>query len=1187
MNCPKCRFENPEGLEFCGKCGEKLGLACPKCHFINSVQFKYCGKCGTQIHISHALKKEYKTSKSERKYVTVFFTDLSGYTAMTEKLDPEIVRSILNRVFKKISDIIEKFDGFIERYIGDSVMAVFGIPRAHEDDPVRAIHAAMEIHGAVKLMNSSIHEKTGHNIFMHTGINTGLVVTGDVNSEEGSHGLTGLTINIAARLEGLSDDDEIIVGPDTYKLARQVINFQELKPVKVKGKIGLLHNYKVLSKKENNLIYCDDTQSFFSGRAQEISILMTLSNQLVRKDRGGMVFIIGDPGIGKSRLVDEYKKQLSNTDLLWIEGRSSSYLQETSYGTFLELLKNYAGIKESDDDVNGWDKLEDKLNQLFPDEVPDTLPYLATLLSLKVKGSLSDKVRFLDGETLKNQIFRSFFVLLKRLSFDQPLVLEFEDFHWADESTIDLLGHLISMVDEVPIFMLFISRDPKNYPASKLRNCLKNDHKEYYTEILLNPLSKEDILELACKKMNLDPMSSHLRGLIHRKCEGNPLYLEELLRTLQNNELIVKNDSTEQYTIKPLTGKVPIPDTLRGLVESSIDRLDKDIKDLLRVASVIGRNFLYSLLAAIEDSSKSLDNNLSILIGENFIREKTENSELAYFFYHDLIRDAAYETILLKNKELLHRRVGEAIETIFKDQIERFYGLLSYHFAKASQWNKAQKYLIKAGDQANRIAGDSEALSHYKKAMSAHEKLFGSKLDDSEKAVYQRRLGEIYFRRGEHDKALVSFKQAFELLGVFYPFGKWQTRVAILHQLVNQTFKRIFGFFKEKMALRELKTHEAEVIKIYESMAWIDFFINHERLAFDVIAALNYAEKIGSLPRAIQGYSGIGFLFDTMGFPFIARKYHDLSIRLIEKIDEELITASVYLFLGYHFNFQGEWKDALASYETAAGLYKKIGHLKKWGNAKMMMALVLSHQGNFVTSNEICQKIVQIGLESGDRQIEGHGLGGVALNQIHTGFLDEAIINLKKAIKLLKSIPDYYALGVSYTDLGRCYLNKGDLKSAHSILKKNEIMITQKGLRGFMVSLFYNALAETYLNVFEKSIEVDEKITLGKVKKYIGKTIKHAKNFKCGQPKALRLNGLFFWLKGDRKKAICFWEKGIDYSKEIGARHEEGRIYLDMGNRLQDIDYLKKSHEIFVETGANFDSIQVNIAIDQINNKIG
>ncbi|WP_232364019.1 tetratricopeptide repeat protein [Desulforapulum autotrophicum] len=587
-------------------------------------------------------------------------------------------------------------------------------------------------------------------------------------------------------------------------------------------------------------------------------------------------------------------------------------------------------------------------------------------------------------------------------------------------------------------------------------------------------------------------------------------------------------------------------------------------------------------MEAIEESRHQLDTNLSILVAENMIKEKSENPVREYFFYHDLIRDAAYETILLKHRGNLHRKVGEAIENIFYDQIERFYGLLSYHFAKGSQWNKAQEYLIKAGDQANRIAGDSEALSHYKKAMSAHEKIVGSKLDDFEKAVYHRRLGEIYFRRGEHDKALVSLKHAFKLLGVSYPFGKWETRIAILNQFAKQAIKRFFFIFNKKFTYAKLKPIDQEIIKIFETMAWIDVYINQERLAFDVVSALNHAEQISSLSAAVQGYSGVGFLFDTMGFPFIAQKYHDLAMRLIKTVEEDLITATAYHCLGYHLVFQGKWEDALASYKKSADQFQNIGHLKKWGNAKMMMSVILANQGRFAQSLEICTKIAQLGLESGDHQLRGHALHGAGFNQISKGPLDEAVINLQEAIKLLKSIPDYYALAASYTDLARCYLYDEDFATAYSMLKKTEAMIAQKGIRGFMISLFYNALAETYLTIFEKSIEIRGKVTIGVVKKYILKTIKQAKHFKCGQPKALRLNGAFFWLKGNPKKAHQFWKKGLDLCQELGSRNEEGLIYSDMGKRLNDVQYLQKAQEIFIETGARLDLAHVEKAIENL-----
>ncbi len=1146
-------------------------MKCSTCSFDNPHGFTFCGKCGSNMAESDRSSRQDGTSKSERKHVTVIFTDLSGYTEMTEQLDPEDVRLILNRVFKRITGIIEKYDGFIERYIGDSVMAVFGIPKAHEDDPLRALYAAMEIHDHVKTMNPWVEKKTGRRIFMHTGINTGLVVTGDVDQKTGIHGLTGLNINIASRLEGLSRDDEILVGANTRDLAGPFINFQALKPVKVKGHKGELQVYKVLSRQEKGPMVPNTPRVFFLGRDKELSRLNRHLDKLIHQNLGRVIFILGDPGIGKSRLIAEFIQQAAHSDIRWLKSQSSSYLHGTSYGTFLDLLKNFAGIKHTDTDREGWNKLEESLMLLFPEDVPEILPYLATVLSLKIRGALFEKVRFLDSETLGNQIFRAFYVLIRQLTDDRPLVLEFEDFHWADESSIELLNHLLPIVHDAPLLIFFVSRKTTDTPAAGFQNKTKDGHKTCYSEILLPPLKKEDILKIAGKTIGTDRLSSHLRGLIHRKCEGNPFYLEELLRSLDSGALIQKNEATGQYTVNPEAGKIPIPDTLRGLVESNIDRLDEETKDLLKIASVIGRNFLYRLLAAVEDKSIQLDKKLTGLIRENLIEKRIDSPDPEYFFYHDIIRDAAYDTILLTRREHLHRKVGEAIEILFYDQLERFYGLLSYHFAKAAQWNKARNYLVKAGDQASRIAGDSEALSHYKKAMSVHEHLFGNQMDKFEKAVYQRKLGEIYFRRGEHDKALRSLKKAFQSLGISYPFGRWQTRFAIMRQLSRQIFNRILFSVHKKTRAAHLSPHQEEIMRIFETMAWIDFYIHQERLAFDVISALNHAEKFGAGNRIIQALSAMGMVFDALGFPYLASLYHKLSITHLDTMDDSLVSGTLYLCRGYHHDFKGEWQNALKAYKSSAHCFEKIGHLKKWSSPRMMTAFILRYQGEFKKSIKISSQVHKAGVESGDRQMQGHGLQGLGMNQIFLGDLQTARTNLESSISLLKSIPDYCALCTTQTDLAICCLAENNPTSAFSLLKKNETLMIEKGFKGFMLSLLYNTLLETYLILYEQNISVDETITLRRIGHYIRKSGQYGSRSKCGLPKSLHLKGSFFWLKGNQTQALRTWENGLEISRNLGCRHETGLIYLTMGCRLGDRSCLEKAEDVFMETGAVLD----------------
>jgi class 3 adenylate cyclase/tetratricopeptide (TPR) repeat protein len=1172
MECPNCSFQNPNGIKYCGECGFQMAKSCPECGYSNPPTFKFCGQCKFELNTTSLTRKTIQKTKSERKYVTVIFSDLAGYTSMTESLDPEEVRSIVNTIFNKITAIIETHDGFIERYIGDSVMAVFGIPRTHEDDPARAVRTAIEIHEAVNAMNSWVVKKIGRPVRMHTGINTGLVVTGTLNPDDGSHGLTGLDVNIASRLEGIAADDEIIVGYRTYQLTRKHFNFEELKPVAVKGKKGTIRIFKVLSKKtsQQNKSKRGST-SVFVGREKEVSILHQSLEQLFTSGSGSIISITGEPGIGKSKLYFEYKKQLNNSNLLLLHSYSSSFSRETSYGTFLDILKDYAGIEDTDNNIKSWDKLEVKLNQLNPDEVINTLPYLATILSIQVKGRLHNKIQFLDAETLRNQIFRAFYLFVKSLLKKNPFVLVFEDFHWADDSTVELLIHLLPLVQTHPFQIIFICRNTEDNPLLKIERNFNATLKNFYTRINLHPLGETDVIDMAVKKLGIGSISSQLCGLIQRKCEGNPLYIEELIRTITTNDLLEKNITTGQYTLKPLSGKIQIPDSLRGLVSASVDKLDKNIKEVLKTASAIGRSFLYRLLKGIESQSDVLDVHLSVLVNQNLIREKTLNPELEYYFYHDLIKDAVYESILLQERKELHLKIAETIELLFKDQIEKFFSLLSYHYAKASEWNKASLYFRLAGDQANRIAGDSEALAHYKKAISAHEELFKKQLDDFEKAVYTRKLGEIYFRRGENDKALESLKKAFGFLGIPYPFGLWKTRIGIFSQLVQQLFRRFSRFKSTPLKTRTHTRNEKEISRILESIAWIDMFINQERLAYDILTGLNFAEKMRDPNKMIMAFSGFAFLLNILALHRFAAYYHNLSQKILKHAKDDNTMATFYVCKATHYDYTGDWDKAISFYEKAAKIYEDIGHIRKWGSPKSLLIFIYLAKGEYTLVDTFSRELIKIGFESGNKQLKGWGLSAKGAYDLRVGDIDAGIKKLVESKILLQAIPDYYALIIIHIDLTKGYIRTKSYDKAVESIKKAEALINDKKLKGFVLSLTRNAICDLYLKILEESVEINETITPNAVKKYITGAIHLGRKYKCGLPSAYRVTGGYYRLKNHMQKALSCWEKGLEISQQLGARYEEGLIYFDMGRHLNDTHYLNQARRIFSETGSKYE----------------
>ena len=406
MECQNCQQQNPDDARFCNRCGGNLG------------------ECLDVAEDSCLMD-------SERKLVTIMFSDMSGYTAMTERLDPEEVKGIMSQIFGKITEIIKKYDGFIEKFIGDAVMAVFGVPKAHEDDPLRAIRAAMEIHSAVEGLSPLFEDKIGRSLTMHTGINTGLVVTGEVDIEKGTHGLTGDAINLASRMEGLAKSDEILVGESTYQLVRQYFKFESIEPTQVKGKTEPVSGYKLISALDQQTIaqHLQGVQSKLIGRETEMSLLVD-SVESLKQGKGSIISIIGHAGTGKSRLTQEFKARIQPDEVQWREGHAYAYTQNIAYYPLTNLLTHAFQIREGDNPDRIREKVEIGVKELLWDK-PEAKKYLGSLFSLNYAD-----VDEISPEFWRQEFNRSVQQLLEGLASRGPTMILFEDLHWADGSFI-------------------------------------------------------------------------------------------------------------------------------------------------------------------------------------------------------------------------------------------------------------------------------------------------------------------------------------------------------------------------------------------------------------------------------------------------------------------------------------------------------------------------------------------------------------------------------------------------------------------------------------------------------------------------------------------------------------------------------------------------------------------------------
>ena len=1127
----------------------------------------------------------------ERKLVTIMFADISGFTALSEKMDPESVRDMINDCFALLVPVVEEYGGTVDKFIGDEIMALFGAPVAHENDPERALRAALDMMDALDTFNA----KRGLNLGVHFGINTGLVIAGGIGTgERQEYSVMGDAVNVASRLEDVSERGEILVGPDTYRLAAPLFTFETLEPVRVKGKTEPVRIYRLVGlKAEPGRVRGLETRGISSplvGRDAEFTALDACIERLL-EGQGSIVSIIGEAGVGKSRLMAEIRRGAVTAPLQWLEGRTLSFGQTISYWPFQEILWGYAGITEDDSEAEAWRKLESRISALFTEDTPEILPYLATLLTLEVRDEYVERVKYLDSEAMGRQVFLASRRFFERLAQARPVVLVFEDLHWVDESSALLLEHLLPLVERVPLLICGVSRPYRETPAVRLQEVAGRDLAERYTEIQLAPLSQTDSAQLVRNLLAIEDLPPRVREMIARKAEGNPFFLEEIIRALIDAGAVVHVPSTE-LRAGPSTGRwrataqvetVTIPDTVQGVIMARVDRLDEDVKGALRTAAVIGRSFFYRVLRAVAEADRQLDQHLAELQEIQFIREKQRMPELEYIFKHALAQEATYESILLQKRREMHARVGQAIEALFADRLEEFYGLLAYHYARAEVWEKAQDYLLKAGDQAGRVAADAEALAHYEQALTAYARAFGDRWDPMQRAALEHRISEAFFRRGEHQQALEHFRQALSYLGHRLPTSRWEVRRAIPRELAQQVGHRLLPGLFIKDTLEPVSQALEIEISIYLDLVQIDAYNYPERYFWIAFRALNLSERLGYLFGAALGASSLGNMFVFLGVLELAERYHRQAVAVAERCQHPTALGWAYGNFAYHSLCVGKLDRGLEHGRRAIQAHRETGDLRYLGFSMWIMAYNYAHRGDVGNALPYGQELVRWGRDVADREIWCWGEVVQGYAQRRGGLLEEAITHLQRAIELSEAIPDYITRVAAGGELGVCYLRQGRWQAALAELEKSQqINIEHNVMEPYAVTTFRNGLAEAYLLAAEQSEASERPGWLNKAKGACRAALKRSKTFRVRLPKAMRLQGRYEWLKGKPTAARRWWQRSLDTAEEIGLRYDLGMTHLEMGQRLSERAHLERAEAIFAEIGAEWDLMRVREALGRV-----
>jgi len=1125
---------------------------------------------------------------SERRVVTILFCDVAGSTSLAEGMDPEAWTEIMNAAYEVLIASVERFGGKVANLMGDAILAFFGAPLAHEDDPQRSILAGLAIVENIIPLRDKLKRQRGIDFNVRVGINTGLAIVGEVGSESaGDYTAMGDAVNVAARMEQTAEPGTVQVSNDTYTLVAPLFEFKPLGAISVKGKNKPIPSYQAVGLKAGikqmrglgNL----GISSSLVGRESEFAAAQAAFTRL-EAGEGGILAIIGEAGIGKTRLLSELRDtqnqaQKSDAPIRWLEGQTMTFGQSISYFPFQQIFRHFAGINDDDSEITAFRKLEAGIQNLFPvdiaaEECGDILPYIASMLALKIPGEYSQKVAYLDGEALGSQVYRACWRFFNRLAEERPLVLVIDDLHWIDASSTGLLEHLFPLANRVPILFCGLSRPDPESPAARL---LKTAGDQFaprqpgaMTVVELAPLSPDDSRHLVENLLQIDGLPEQTRKMILTKADGNPFYLEEIIRVLVESGVLVRDPATAQWQATRHIAEVQVPDTIQGLLIARIDRLDANLKQVIRRAAVIGRVFLYRILNAILEGDRDLEQELQNLQNIELIREFQRLPELEYIFKHALAQEAAYAGILLEERREVHGRVGLAIERLMADRLEEFYGVLAFHFSTAEQWEKAQEYLFKAGDQAGRMAADAEALTLYRQAMEAYTRVRGDDWDLLERARLERKIGEALFRLGDFDQAHTYLEKTITLLGEDLPSSRWGVRLAIVRALLAQATHRLFPKRFVKPMNGSPDPVAEELFNAGNALGWIEGVANVERYFLLTVRILNASEQRGYANGCAHLAAGVSTAFELMGWKNLVEPYANLASEYARHI---VPTRPVFLLewsRAFHHNANANWTASLQHAQRAIEIARSTGDFRSWGSGMDLSSWAYQSMGMLTEARDTCLEMIAVAEEGSDLQTLCWAFMGLGVTRKRLGLMDEAINDLKKAIEIAENVPDYHTQVAASGWLGRCYVARSELEQALAVLDASYEVLSKSGVV-IEMAILGNGFSEAYLAAAERSTGKERQEWLKKAQRSCKGSLKAARRYRPPLQDAMLFQGRYEWLRGDASGARKWWGKALEEARYKGDRYEEGVVHLEIGTRLDDCSHLEQAEAIFEEIGAEFD----------------
>jgi len=740
VKCEACGTVNDSGAKFCKECGAAISPACSRCQEPVPPLAKFCMNCGQALaapggaapapaamdpvrrYIPPELLAKLERARArggmqgERRIVTIVFCDVKGSTAAAEKLDPEEWAEVMNGAFAHLIAPVYRYEGTLARLMGDAILAFFGAPITHEDDPQRAVLAGLAITRELVPFRGRMQRELGIDLDVRVGINTGLVVVGEVGSDlRLEYTAMGDVVNVAARMEQTAAPGTVRVAEPTWRQVAPLFDTEDLGSVDVKGKQDPVRAFRIVGPRvqPGRLRGLEGIDSPMVGRDRELGILRGHAVALERGS-GQIVSVMGEAGLGKSRLVAELRRALETegTPRIGIhEGRTLSYQSAVPYAPVVDLLRGLLGVGGGETPAPSYAAVVGAIAETTGDEpvAAALAPFVASLLGAPVEGAAAERIRYLEAPARHAAMAAAVVELLAAASARRPRMIIFEDLHWADSSSLDVIGRLLHAAGSAALLVVLVLRPRPDEPSWRLHEVAAREHAHRYTHLPLDPLGDDETRALVANLLHVEGLSSNVRSIILEKAEGNPYFVEEVIRSLIDEGVIVRDGDGWRAT-RDIEGVV-IPGSLAAVLGARLDRLDEATKHVAQLAAVMGRELDYEVLARVLAASP--DDALAELERRGLVRERARRPRRIYWFKHVLVQEAAYQSLLIKTRREVHGQVASVLAELASDRSAD----IARHYLEARESARALPYLVTAAERAARAYSTPEALRLYGQAL--------------------------------------------------------------------------------------------------------------------------------------------------------------------------------------------------------------------------------------------------------------------------------------------------------------------------------------------------------------------------------------------------------------------------------------------------------------------------------------